>query len=315
MPTIGQALASATDRLRASGSPSPRLDAELLLGHVAGLDRTRVVAHPDTPLGVDHEARFEALVARRQAGEPVAYIREVKEFYGFALSVDARALIPRPETELLVEMAVARTRAAISARPRAADAPPFRVLDIGTGSGAIVIAMARTLRRAGFGEVIRFTATDVSAAALSLAVENAVAQGVADLIDFRLADLLTPARGADLPSIDPPSTAELDEPAGVVVANLPYIASGVIDALGPAIAVEPRLALDGGLDGLDLVRRLLAELPPALGEFGVALLEIGADQEAAALVAAGEALPTWAATIHRDLAGLPRVLEVERPLA
>src|SRR4029453_1043070 len=108
------------------------------------------------------EARFETLVARREAGEPVAYIREVKEFYGFALIADPRALIPRPETELLVDLATSRTRVAIAARPRDADRPPFRVLDVGTGSGAIVVAMARTLRRAGFGDVVRFTASDIS---------------------------------------------------------------------------------------------------------------------------------------------------------
>lgn len=300
MPTIGQALASATDGLRASGSPSPRLDAELLLGHVVGLDRTAVVAHPEAPLGADHEARFEALVGRRAAGEPVAYIREVKEFYGLALSVDARALIPRPETELLVDIAISRTRAAIAARPRALDAPPFRVLDVGTGSGAIAVAMARELRRAGFGEVVRVTASDISQEALSLAVENAVAQGVADLIDFRVADLLS-------------TNVEVDGPPGVIVANLPYVVSATLDDLGPAIAFEPRLALDGGPDGLGLVRRLLGELPRVLALDGLALLEIGSDQATAALSAAETALPRWPATVHRDLAGLPRVLELERP--
>jgi release factor glutamine methyltransferase len=296
--TIGQGLASATDRLRASGSPSPRLDAELLLGQVVGLDRTGVIAHPETPLGADHEVRFEALVARREAGEPVAYIREVKEFYGFALSADVRALIPRPETELLVDLAISRTRVAIAARPREAEGAAFRVLDVGTGSGAIVIAMARTLRRAGFGDVVRFTASDISEAALSLAVENAVAQGVADLIDFRVADLLSTA-------------VEVDAPPGVIVANLPYVPSAEIDALGPAIGFEPRLALDGGPDGLDLVRRLMAELPRVLARGGVALVEIGADQEGRALSVAREALPDWPATIHPDPAGRPRVLELE----
>jgi release factor glutamine methyltransferase len=302
MPTIGQELASATDRLRAAGSPSPRLDAELLLGQVVGLDRTSVIAHPEASLGADHEARFEGLVARREAGEPVAYIREVKEFYGFALSVDGRALIPRPETELLVDLAISRTRAAITARPRQAGAAPFRVLDVGTGSGAIVVAMARTLRRAGFGDVVRFTASDISEGALSLAVENAVAQGVADLIDFRVADLLSTA-------------VEVEEPPGVIAANLPYVPSAEIDALGPTIAFEPRLALDGGPDGLDLVRRLMAELPRLLARGGVALVEIGADEEGAALGEAAEALPGWAATVHPDLAGRPRVLELERPSA
>ncbi len=300
--TIGQALASGTDRLRVSGSASPRLDAELLLGHVVGLDRTAVLAHPDAPLGADHEARFEALMVRREAGEPVAYIREVKEFYGFALSVDTRAMIPRPETELLVELAVSRTRVAISARPRGVDVPPFRVLDVGTGSGAIAIAMARTLRRAGFGDVIRFTASDISEAAISLAVENAVAQGVADLIDFRVADLLSTA-------------VQIDDPPAVIVANLPYVASAAIDALGPAIAFEPRLALDGGPDGLDLIRRMLDELPHVLAYGGVALLEIGSDQGEAALAAAVAARPDWPAIVHSDLAGLPRVLEIERPAA
>ena len=190
-------------------------------------------------------------MVRREAGEPVAYIREVKEFYGFALSVDTRALIPRPETELLVELAVSRTRAAISARPRGVDAPRFRVLDVGTGSGAIAIAMARTLRRAGFGDVVRFTASDISEDAIALALENAVSQGVADLIDFRVADLLSTA-------------VQIDEPPGVIVANLPYVASAALDALGPAIAFEPRLALDGGPDGLDVIRRLLDELPRVL---------------------------------------------------
>jgi release factor glutamine methyltransferase len=298
MPTIGQALASATERLRASGSPSPRLDAELLLGHVVGLDRTAVVAHPDAPLGIDHEARFGALVARREAGEPVAYIREVKEFYGLALAVDGRALIPRPETELLVDLAISRTRTAIAARPRAADAPPFRVLDVGTGSGAVAVAMARTLRRAGFGEVVRITATDVSEPALALAVENAVAHGVADIIDFRVADLLS-------------SNVEVDGLPGVIAANLPYVASGALDALGRAIAYEPRLALDGGPDGLDVIRRMLAELPRVLAPDGVALLEIGSDQEEAVREAATTIVPGWETTVHRDLAGLPRVFELE----
>jgi release factor glutamine methyltransferase len=300
--TVGQALASATERLRISGSASPRLDAELLLGHVVGLDRTAILAHPEAPLGADHEARFEALLARREAGEPVAYIREVKEFYGFALSVDARALIPRPETELLVELAISRTRVAIGARPRVDGMPRFRVLDVGTGSGAIVVAMARTLRRAGFGDVIRFTASDISEAAVSLAVENAVAQGVADLIDFRVADLLSTA-------------VQIDDPPAVIVANLPYVASADLDLLGPAIGFEPRLALDGGPDGLDVIRRMLGELPRVLAHGGVALLEIGADQGEAAMAAAGVERPDWAAIVHSDLAGLPRVLEVERPAA
>ena len=174
------------------------------------------------------------------------------------------------------------------------------MLDVGTGSGAVAVAMARTLRRAGFAEVVRITATDVSEPALALAVENAVAHGVADLIDFRVADLLS-------------SNVEVDGLPGVIAANLPYVASGALDALGPAIAFEPRLALDGGPDGLDLIRRMLGELPRVLAPDGVALLEIGSDQEVAVVEAAATIVPGWGTTIHRDLAGLPRVLELERP--
>jgi release factor glutamine methyltransferase len=158
------------------------------------------------------------------------------------------------------------------------------------------------LRRAGFGEVVRFTASDISEAALALALQNAVSQGVADLIDLRVADLLSTA-------------IEIGDPPGVIVANLPYVATATLDALGPTIAFEPRLALDGGPDGLDVIRRLLAELPRVLARDGVALLEIGADQAALATAAAADALPGWPTTIHPDLAGLPRVMELERPLA
>jgi release factor glutamine methyltransferase len=302
MATIGQALTAATSRLQGAGSPSPRLDAELLLGHVVGLDRAAVVAHPEVVLGADHAARFDAFVERRAGGEPVAYIREVKEFYGVALGIDARALIPRPETELLVELAIARTRSALGARPRPAGAPPFRILDLGTGSGAIAIAMARALRRARYGDAVRFTATDISEAALALAVENAVAQGVADMIDFRVADLLS-------------SAVQVDGSPDLIAANLPYVASNVIDELGPAIAFEPRIALDGGPDGLDVIRRCLDELPTVLAVDGCALLEIGADQVADLSAAVAASLPGWTQAIHRDLAGRPRVLELGRASA
>jgi len=287
-------------RLRGAGSESPRLDAELLLGHVVGLERTSILAHPEAPLSDGQLERFRALVERRAAGEPVAYIRGVKEFYGLALAVDPRALIPRPETESLVELALARVRGALSAAPRPAGTRPFRVLDVGTGSGAVVVALARTLGRAGYGEAVRFTASDRSQDALALAVENAVSHGVADLIDFRVADLLDPA-------------IEVDGPIDLVVANLPYIPSAVLLELPVAASFEPREALDGGPDGLDLVRRLLVDLPRVLVAGGGALLEIGADQGETAVAAAAERLPGWPATIHPDLAGQPRVLSVERP--
>src|SRR3972149_4172735 len=171
-----------------------------------------------------------------------------------------------------------RRPAAPRAPPRPAGTRPFRVLAVGTGSGAVVVALARTLGRAGYGEAVRFTASDRSQDALALAVENAVSHGVADLIDFRVADLLDPA-------------IEVDGPFDLVVANLPYIPSAVLPELPVAASFEPREALDGGPDGLDLVRRLLVDLPRVLVAGGGALLEIGADQGETAGAAAGGRLP------------------------
>ena len=299
MITLRDVLEPAVERLRAAGSESARLDAELLLGHALGMDRTGVLAHPEAPVGDGQRDRFAALLERRAAGEPVAYIRGVKEFYGLAFAVDARALIPRPETETLVELALGRVRASLAAAPRPIDARPFRVLDVGTGSGAVVVALARTLGRAGYGDAVRFTASDRSTDALALAVENAVAHGVADRIDFRVADLLAPA-------------VEVDGPVDLVVANLPYVPSADLPSLPIAAHFEPREALDGGSDGLDLVRGLMGELPRVLAPSGSALLEIGSDQVDAALAAAAAALPGWNATIHADLGGRPRVLDLGR---
>jgi release factor glutamine methyltransferase len=300
MVTLREVLEPAVERLRASASDSARLDAELLLGHALGMERTGILAHPEAAVGEGQRERFAALLERRVAGEPVAYIRGVKEFYGLALGVDARALIPRPETETLVELGLAHIRGALTAAPRAAGARPFRVLDVGTGSGAVVVALARTLGRAGYAGTVRFTASDRSEGALSLALENAVAHGVADLIDFRVADLLAPA-------------VEVDGPIDLVVGNLPYVPTADLPRLPVAASFEPREALDGGPDGLEVVRGLLAGLPPVLAASGAALLEIGADQADAALAAAAELLPGWPARLYPDLSGEPRVLSVTRP--
>jgi len=244
-------LEDAVRRLRASGSETPRLDAEVLLGWVLGVDRTGVIAHPDAPVSDPQRDRFAAALGRREAGEPVAYIRGFKEFHGLAMSADPRVLIPRPETELLVDLALARIAAALTAAPRPDGSPPYCVLDVGTGSGAIPIAVATGLRRRRYADAVRIEATDISVDALALAVENAVGHGVADMIDFRHADLL-----AD----DVIATGPWD----LVMANLPYIPSADVPRLAVAASFEPRVALDGGDDGLDLVRRLIERLPAAL---------------------------------------------------
>ena len=306
--TIGEALAAATERLRAAGSETPRLDAEVLLGWAVGADRTVIVAHQEAPVGADAAARFEAAVERRVAGEPVAYIRGFKEFHGLAFSVDPRSLIPRPETEAIVDAAFAEVMRRLTERPGEAGAgpggggDPIRVADVGTGSGAIAVALAVALRnrRVTMGRHVTILATDASADALDVARENAVGHAAADGMRFVEADLLPP--------VLPDDGARLD----VVLANLPYVRSDAIAGLPIAASFEPRDALDGGPDGLGPIRSLLARLPDALTPDGVALIEIGADQGDSAPSAAAESLPGWTATVEPDLAGLPRVLRVRR---
>jgi release factor glutamine methyltransferase len=226
----------------------------------------------------------------------VSYIRGLKEFYGLVLSVDERALIPRPETETLVELALERVGTGLTGAPRTTGVNPLLVWDLGTGSGAIVVALAVECRRRGFGRDVRFLATDTSTDALALATENAVAHGVADMIEFAQADL------TDLPRTD-------FQPADLLVANLPYVPSGVVPELPVAASFEPRAALDGGPDGLALIHRLIEDLPRTLADSGTALLEIGSDQAAAVRALARDG---WAVAIHEDLSGQPRVAEFRR---
>jgi release factor glutamine methyltransferase len=277
------------------------LDAELLLGFVLGIDRTGVVAHPEARVGDGQVPRIEEVVRRREAGEPVAYIRGVKEFHGLAIGVDPRVLIPRPDTETLVDSAVDRVRAVLTGGSWNARRP-FRVWDVGTGSGAIALAITADLLKRRYGGAFRVVATDVSADALSVAVENAVGHGLADSIDFGRGDLFT---------VEP----EPELPVDLVAANLPYIPSDEVPRLAIAASFEPSSALDGGADGLEIVRHLLAGLDAVLAPGGQALLEIGADQGDAAQEAATVALPGWRTWIAHDLAERTRVLGVERPPA
>lgn len=292
-----------TERLRAAGSDTPRLDAELLLAYAIGVDRTAVIAHGDAPVGADATASYEALIARRETGEPVAYLRGIKEFHGIALTVDARGLIPRPETELLVDTAIVAVMTALTSGIDRAG--PLRVADVGTGSGAIAVALAVALRarRVPPGD-LDIVAVDVSEDALDLARENAVAHGVGDRLRFVASDLLPPdARSS---------------PFDIVLANLPYVRTPELDAsAGQPVSTtfEPRLALDGGIDGLAVIGRLLDQLEWGLASDGLALLEIGGDQGHAAPALAGDRLPGWACDVIPDLAGLPRVLRLRRGAA
>ncbi len=279
-------------RFQQAGIDSPTLTARLLLA--AALDKPRewLVAHNDHPLSTEQADAFERLITRALAREPLAYLLGRREFYGLDFIIDSRVLIPRPETEMLVERALEHLRAPSQDHAPQTDAGHVDAIDVGTGSGAIAIAIARHAPGA------RLAATDVSAEALDVARINAGRHGVADRIEFAQADLLdnTPYR------------------ARVIAANLPYVTTEEIEALPPEIqAHEPRVALDGGGDGLALVRRLLGQLPAHLLPGGAAFFEIGASQGPAALRVAGELLPSARVTLDKDLAGLDRVLSVVVP--
>ena len=292
---LGTALDAAVTRLRAAGSPSPRLDAELLVGHAVGRGRAWVVAHPEAPLPADAATRLEDSVQRRAAGEPVAYIRGFKEWFSLRVTVDRRALIPRPETELLAEAAIREldARLADHGHPR-----PVVAWDVGTGSGAIALAITLRFRSQLGSGSLRLIASDLARDAVALARDNLAAYGVDRAVELLEIDLLAPA-GRELP-----------RPA-LVVANLPYIPSHEVDRLPVAASFEPRLALDGGSSGLDPVGRLVEQLPDALAPGGAALQEDGADQAEAIARLAESASLHFAGSLS-DLAGIARVVRLER---
>lgn len=287
--SVGAALAAATDVLRASTSPTPRLDAEVLLAHVLERDRAWLLAHPEAPMQPDVEGAYADLVQRRVAGEPVAYLRGFKEWRSLRIRTDARALIPRPETELLLDATIDEIRERM-----ARDERPLVAWEVGSGSGALVTALALRFREAVALGRVRLVASDVSADALELTAENLDEHGVAALVDLALADLLAPA-GTVLPRPD------------VVVANLPYVPTDEVAAAGGSLAFEPNSALDGGRDGLEVVRRLLVEVPVLAAPAATVILEIGAGQAGAV---AALAPPGASVEARHDLAGTERVVRI-----
>ena len=275
MSTRGEARARATAALRAAGIPTPALDADVLLAHVLGVQKEALVAHPEEAVGASEAARYDDLVARRATGVPVAYLRGFKEFYGLRFAVDQRVLVPRPETEVLVDA----VRAHVAGRA-------LTVVDVGTGAGTVAVALAVSEPR------LRIIATDVSADALAVARANAAAHGAR--IDFREGDLLVP----------------IAERVDVVVANLPYLRPEALERLAgdrTSLAFEPRLATVAGDDGLALIRRAAADLPRVLAADGAAFFECDPPQ-----VAAVRALLGGRTDVIRDLGGADRVV-VLRP--
>jgi release factor glutamine methyltransferase len=278
-PSIAVVLQAATRRL--SNSPSARLDAELLLADTLGLSRAGLLARGREPLAPAAGPAFEEHIARRAAGEPVAYIVGSAEFYGLHLVVTPDVLIPRPETELLAEWAVhwAQERSG-----------PIRVLDAGTGSGALALAVAAHVPTSSV------VAVDISDAALMVAAVNVAHHGLAEMVTLVMADLLPPG----------------DEPFDLVMANLPYVAEDDHDLEASVRRYEPHVALFAGHDGLSVIRRLLVSLPGRLAPDGAVGLEIGWRQGAAVSALAGAAFPDAHVAVHQDLAGLDRWVTVEQ---
>ena len=270
-------------RLLPPVSDEPELEAELLLRHCLGVDRASLYRLLTAELSEDEEHRYRELVRRRLIHEPTAYIIGHKEFFGLDFEVAPAAIIPRPETEVLVELA-------IEAAHKKPAANSLHIADVGTGCGTVAVALASALREANI------TATDTTHEALELARRNARRHSVDKRISFLQSDLLD----------------RLSEPVDVLVANLPYVSTADWKALPPEIKDhEPRLGLDGGPDGLRVIKRLLQQVPAHLGRSGVLLAEIGDTQGRAAKVAARDAFPEAAVKILPDLAGRDRVLAVQ----
>ncbi len=279
---IASTLKELASRLR-THSETPELDAQLLLARTLNRPRSWLAAHPEARLDPEPAAALEAFARRLEGGEPLPYILGKWEFYSLSFEVTPDVLIPRPETELLVERAIAWARRSNVA------GQAFHVADVGTGSGCIAVSLAVNVPE------IQVTATDISAAALTVAQRNAEKHGVAGRITFLKADLFP----------DPLSPS----PFSLITANLPYIPTSVLHRL-PIFGREPTLALDGGEDGLALIRRLLEKAPRLLAPGGLLLLEIEASQGAAALSLARGAFEKAEIHLHQDLSGRDRLLEV-----
>jgi release factor glutamine methyltransferase len=270
--TIADATRILQSAFAEAGISSARLDAELLIGHALGIDRTALLAKLQEEVPYAAGVEIERLAKRRLNHEPVAYLTGAREFYGREFIVSPAVLVPRPETEMLVEWALAW----LAARPTA------HVIDVGTGSGAISISIAAEAPDS------TVTATDISANALEVARTNA-ARLCPDRVIFRQADLIEGVEGR----------------FELIVANLPYLRNAQING-NLDIGAEPRLALDGGPDGLALISRLVRQAPQALAPTGAIGLELDPSQAETVARSLSDSLPGAQVEIHQDLAGLDR---------
>jgi release factor glutamine methyltransferase len=277
--TIRKALETGQKTL--SASPSPALDTRLILEYVMDTSYSYIIAHDETIMSPTQEYRFLSLLERARNGEPIPYLVGKTHFYGLEIKVTPSVLIPRPETEQLINLALEWI-----ARPARRQKQPL-VVDVGTGSGCIALALASSLPLA------RISATDVSKEALEVAEENAKALGMENQVDFYNGQYLNPI---------------VDDP-DLIVANLPYIADHEWTTLAVGVKwYEPDVALRGGHDGLDGIRQLLAQAGRRLAPGGALFLEIGWQQGEAAKLLAKSTFPSAQIDVKKDLSGHDRVI-------
>ena len=283
-----EALTSASGRLSASHIPDAPLEAEVLLRHVIDVSRAELYASLDRPLGVAEATELQRLIGLRTEGEPLAYILGRREFYGIDLAVSRHVLVPRQETELLVEQ-VLEWHARRAGKETAREPANVTIVDIGTGCGAIAMAIASSLPHAAI------YATDISGDALKVADANRRRLGVEDRVQLVRTDLLQGIRGT------------LD----VVVSNPPYIPTKQLSSLSREVLAEPRVGLDGGPDGLTVIRRMLAQAAERVNRGGLVLTEIAPEQLERVMAEAATLFPDARIRSASDLLEMPRAVAIE----
>jgi release factor glutamine methyltransferase len=289
-PTLRSALLRGVGFLRGAAIDSAQIDAEALLRHVLGIEKAQLYSVLDEPLSAGHRLRFQEMLERRMRREPVAYITGRKEFWSLDFVVTPEVLIPRPETELLVEVALSRLKSAASGTSN--------ILDLGTGSGIIAICLAKERLEANI------LAVDISSSALEVARINSRCHGVSERLDLIHGDLFA-ALGEEKRLFD------------LIVSNPPYIRTGELSLLAPEIGQwEPMIALGGGGDGMEYYRRIITEACEYLAPGSSLVLEIGADMAPIATELFASSVGYGVASVYQDYAGKDRVIAaIKVPLA
>ena len=270
-------------KLESAGIPDARLEAEVMVMNVLRMPRQAIFAEQEREVSEQQQVALDELLKRRYTREPLAYILGQREFYGINVVLTPAVLIPRPESEGLVEHALFMAMMGM-------ESTDLTIADVGTGSGAIAINLAMHLPMG------RIFAVDISDSVLDVAAYNIRAHGVGDRVRLAIGDLLD----------------AVPEPLDLIVANLPYIPTDRISTLQPEVQKEPVLALDGGADGLDLIRRLLAQAENKLKSHGIILLEMDPDQVPVVAELALQHFPNGSTDVEQDLAGMDRILVIRR---